>query len=408
MKKTILDNGLTIITDKKQGDFVTASYYVNVGSIDEPINSIGIAHLTEHQVFKGTVTRDKNKIWKDVQQFGGSLNAYTTELYTCYYCTIMKDYWKNALDVVSDIVWNNTIPEEEFELEKSVVIEELKMYNDDAQYRVYDLVKKTLFKNCRNRWNNGGTPQTVSNITREKLVDFITKNYIPKNVVLAFVGDVDHEEIVQFISKYIDGYEFVDSVQHNRQNVSFLNIEDAKDYIDGTQSTMASVWEVSCTNDKEDYLNELCASIIGGGFCSRMMEIREKYGFAYTVSCFSNTYGYNDKAYMEIYAGLNKENIEKTKEIILKNLKELKENGITEDEFNTAKIRTISSLKKKFLYCEDVVNMLFYSWSVCSKCLEEQDYLKVLNSITYNDLNEYMKNMINLDKIAFMVVEQKQ
>jgi predicted Zn-dependent peptidase len=182
MKSTTLNNGLEIITDKRNEDFVNIAYMIDKGSMDEPDDKLGIAHLTEHMVFKGTANRDKDQIWEDVSKFGGSMNAYTAENHTAFYCTILKEYWEEALDVLSDIVWNNTLPEEEFDLEKSVVVEELKMYSDEGKHVVLDLLTKTIFPDIENRWNNGGTPETVSEITREDVSEYIENYFIPKNI----------------------------------------------------------------------------------------------------------------------------------------------------------------------------------------------------------------------------------
>ena len=226
MKKTILDNGLTVITEQTDEDFVSMGYIVNKGSFDEPNDCLGIAHLAEHQVFKGTANRDKDEIWLDVQQYGGDMNAYTAENSTAFHCTILKEYWKTALDVISDIVFNNTIPEEEFELEKSVVIEELNMYHDDATHRVMENITKTIFRKYANRWTNGGTPETVRNITREQLINFINSNYIPSNITLMVTGNVKHEQICEFVSDYLEGYEFAKTSINNRVVNPIITIED--------------------------------------------------------------------------------------------------------------------------------------------------------------------------------------
>jgi len=407
IQKTILDNGLTIITDKKDGDFVTAAYYVDVGSIDENENTRGIAHLTEHLVFKGTATRDKNELMREIQDYGGEINAATTEMYTYFYSTILKEYWKTVLEIVSDIVWNNTIPEEEFELEKSVVIEELKMYDDDARDRVFSLMTKTLFKDCKNRWNNGGTPETVSKITREQVIDFISKNYIPKNITVCFTGDVEHQEIVSFVKNYIDGYEFSQTSYSHRKKITQLNIENAKEKLDGTQSTMIAVWNTIMKNVKDMFVCQFATTILGGGWGSRMMEIREEYGYAYTVTSTFDTYGFDDVSYVGIYVGLNKENIPKTKEIILENLKKLNTQGITQQEFMQAKRRMMSSLKRNYITCDDRTLFMFDSLCLKFDIFEEQDYVNLIEEITFDDVNNYVKNW-NIDNIAFMIMEQSR
>lgn len=407
MKTTILDNGLKIITDETDGDFVTASYFVNKGSIDEKESTLGIAHLAEHMVFKGTTTRDKNEVWEFVQRNGGELNAYTSTNSTCFHCTSLKEFGFDAVEIVSDLVWNNTIPQEEFELEKSVVIEELKMYHDDAEHRVYDLATKTLFNKYKNRWSNGGTPETVSKITRDDMVEYINRVFVPQNITVCVTGNIKHEDVVDYISSYIEGYEFSDSNENYRDAVDELNLVDGFETIDGTQSTMFAVWETKINNERELMINSILSKILGGGFGSRMMPIREVYGYAYTVYSNYEFNSYDDKAYCFVYAGLNKDNIEVTKQLIADNLDKFISDGITEAEFNQAIVRNISSLKKKKCFCEDLNDFKLSQLSFGGS-LSVDDLIKILDTLTLEEVNEYIKNVFSNHKVVYMVVEQKQ
>ena len=407
MKTTILDNGLKIITDETDGDFVTASYFVNKGSIDEKESTLGIAHLAEHMVFKGTTTRDKNEVWEFVQRNGGELNAYTSTNSTCFHCTSLKEFGFDAVEIVSDLVWNNTIPQEEFELEKSVVIEELKMYHDDAEHRVYDLSTKTLFNKYKNRWSNGGTPETVSKITRDDMIEYINRVFVPKNITVCVTGNIKHEDVVDYISAYIEGYEFSNSNENYRDVVDELNLADGFETIDGTQSTMFAVWETKINNERELMINSILSKILGGGFGSRMMPIREVYGYAYTVYSNYEFNSYDDKAYCFVYAGLNKDNIEVTKQLIADNLDKFISDGITEAEFNQAIVRNISSLKKNKCFCEDLNDFKLSQLSFGGS-LSVDDLIEILDTLTLEEVNEYIKNVFSNHKVVYMVVEQKQ
>ena len=405
MKTTTLDNGLKIITDEVDGDFVTASYFINKGSIDESENTLGIAHLAEHMVFKGTTTRDKDEIWEFVQKNGGELNAYTSETSTCFHCTSLKEFGLDALEIVSDLVWNNTIPEEEFELEKSVVIEELKMYHDDAESRVCDLATKTLFSGYKNRWANGGTPKTVAAITRDDMLNYINRVFVPKNITVCVTGNIKHEDVVNYVSSYIDGYEFSDTKEDYRQKVNALDVEDGFDTISGTQSTMLAVWETRIASERDLMIAAIIKMVLGGGFGSRMMPIREVYGYAYTVYSSYKFYGYNDKSFMFVYTGLNKENIGVTKELIAEKLNEFTEYGITEDEFRKAVVRNISSLKKEKCFCEDL-NDFKLSQLAFNGVLNVDDVIAILESLTCDEVNQYIKQVYKDKKLVYMVVEQ--
>lgn len=403
MKSTTLNNGLEIITDKRNEDFVNIAYMIDKGSMDEPDDKLGIAHLTEHMVFKGTANRDKDQIWEDVSKFGGSMNAYTAENHTAFYCTILKEYWEEALDVLSDIVWNNTLPEEEFDLEKSVVIEELKMYSDEGKHVVLDLLTKTIFPDIENRWNNGGTPETVSEITREDVSEYIENYFIPKNIKIVITGNINHEKVVKFMKEYLQDYEFKNSSVNYRVDTKEIKIANATQSLVGSQSHLVAYLPIKIDNEKDDFMAQMFCDIMGDGFGSRLMEIREKYGYAYTLGC-SYIYYPNDVALMYCYVGLNIDNIEKTKELIIENFNKVKEEGITNNEFESNMIGTLSDFKKAEIFCEDN-NMDKINQIINEMPYDNKKNLKTLQSITKNDLQTFIdSNVIN--KIGFVVVEQ--
>lgn len=406
VKEQVLDNGLKVVVNETDSEFVSIAYAINKGAWDETEDNLGIAHLVEHLVFKGTANRDKNAVWEDVQQYGGDVNAYTTDTHTAFTATILAEYFKVALDVLSDIVWNNTIPEEEFELEKNVVMEELKMYYDDASDRVKDLSTATMFKDYPAFHNVGGTVETVSKITREQVLNFINRNYIPQNTTLFVTGNVDLEEVVAFVTEYLEDYEFPTDLVDSRPVVSELNIESAEDTIDGTQSTMIATVPVKVSNPKEFIIADIISDILGGGFGSRLMVIREQYGYAYTVYCALNASDMVQPAWLEVYVGLNKSNIENTKTMIKEIFDDFIENGITDKEFNRVMITYKTDLKKNYETASRTNSIMVGNYMVGFPFVTEEEYVKVLDSVTKEDILDYIEDNFADYKMAYYVVKQ--
>lgn len=409
MNKTILNNGLTVLTNTTNEDFVSIAYVVNKGAHDEPLDALGIAHLAEHVVFKGTANRDYKKLWEDVEQYGGSMNAMTTYSHTAFTCTILKEYWKVALDVLSDIVWNNTIPDDEFELEKTVVVEELKMYRDDGERRVFDLCNETVYKDYPNRRTNGGTPETVQAITRNQLVDFINNNYIPKNTTVIVSGNVSHEDIVSFVDNYIDGYEFAEKPETHCVEVQNVNIaEDVSEPFHGTQTHMIAYWPIQFTSLKDYLVTMITCKVMGGSFGSRFMEIRERYGFAYVVSCCTSLSNIHEIGNMMMcYTASNKQNIQKIQELIIENIKSVVADGITEKEFERAKNCCISGIKREFIFCDDYVGFIFTNM-MYDLPFDENDVISTLESITMSDVQDFICKNFDIDNVGFIVCEQTE
>lgn|SRR5574344_88570 len=404
MKSTKLDNGLEIITDKRDEEFVTIAYYVNKGSFDEPTDRLGIAHMAEHMVFKGTVNRDKDELWRDIEQYGGEMNAFTSYQCTTFYCTILGEYWKTALDVLSDIIWNNTVPEDEFDLEKSVIMEELKMYYDDGQSRVIDLLNSTRYAETKNHCLNAGTVETVSKISREQLLEFIHNFYIPNNIKIVVTGDVEHNKIVDFVKDYISDYVFKKTTEEYYQNIKKMKVQDAEESMDITQSHMICYMPLNIKTEKDIYMADIVSQALSGGFGSRLMEIREKYGYAYTVRT-SVWYMKNEMSAFECYVGLNYKNIDKTKELILKNYADVIKDGITEKEFNSAKICFLAFIKKNDIFCEDANESKIISITD-GLSYDYDKNVKLINSITLKDVNKFIKKNFDIENCGFIVIKQ--
>ena len=402
-----LKNGLKICIEHINSDFVTIGYYVNIGAFDEPLNCLGIAHLTEHLVFKGTLNRPANIIFTEIERLGGSMNAYTTETHTVFYVTILKEYWKEAIDVLSDIIWNNTIPEEEFGREKDVVLEELKMYNDDGQRHIMDVMTKTAFINTPNKWNNGGTIQSVSAITRQDVADFIDNFYVPQNITLYVTGDLQEEDFITFVQDYTDQYSFNEEIISYRDDTKKVVISNVQEDFDATQSHLVMYFPFTFNENLHDLIiTELAQDIFGNGFGSRLMEIREKYGYAYTIFC--DNFLTKPDSLIYVYVGLNKNNIDKTKRLMLEKMEEIREHGITEEEFDTAYNCLKTQLKTKALFTESMNDFRISLMGNNIDCNDSsfQNIIQQIESVSLEEINAFYKNTFNPDNVGFIELLQ--
>ena len=150
MKTTILDNGLKVITKNNPNSKIcTIGYIIKSGSYHENDNERGMAHVVEHMMFKGTIHRDYKQINHDIESVGGYLNACTSFEYTKYYCSMPKEQWQVGLDVMSDLIFNHTIPEDELKKELEVIKEEIYMYDDDPGSYVCDQLYRKMFKKIK-------------------------------------------------------------------------------------------------------------------------------------------------------------------------------------------------------------------------------------------------------------------
>lgn len=402
MNKTKLKNGLNIISQYNDVDIVSISYLINCGSYDEELDERGIAHFTEHMLFKGTTNRSSKQISEDIEGIGGILNAETSFQYTKYYCSVPADYWKIGVDVLSDLVWNNLIPEGEFERERNVILEELKMYDDAPSSKVYDLLFTHLHPSYTNRQLAGGTIETVSKITRQQMLNFIDKFYNPKNITIVAAGKIDHEELVQFVEKLMSSIEFKDTLTNVGEEFIADSL-DREDLIEHKEIAQAHVcWGMFGPEPQErDYITgKVIATLLGGNSSSRLYQsIREKQGLAYNIYMYSMMT--KDLSLLIGGVSLEENNIDKVKNEIFNEFDNLKNELVDIEELNRvksfikgiSKINLETTIEKNNFICDNVIYDTEH---------DIEFYYQAIDSITPLDIKNFSNKYFRDDNICFV------
>lgn len=342
-EKYTLKNGLTVVLVPVKNVFsVDLKLCVRVGSQYERKEISGISHLLEHMNFKGTEKKpDSISLIKELEQNGGIQNASTDNQFTEYSSHIGFEYAEIALEFLSDIFTNSIFPETEFEKEKGVVIEEIRMYEDEARAKAFDTFLRTLYGDQPAGWNIAGVEHTVKNMTRNELVKYYKEYYQAKNSFLFVSGNYNSKSIKKLIEKYFETKSKTNKISlpkvkivTDRPRVSWFK-KDTKEthFVLGCNSYKAS--------DKNNYVLEIIDCLLSSGLNSRLyLNIREKLGGAYYI--FSDYEAYQDRGIFAIYGGINtdKTNIILTE--VVKEINRLKTEKVGKEELLKAKNKQIS------------------------------------------------------------------
>jgi len=206
-KKTRLKNGLRIIAHRMPNmQSVAVGIWINVGGRYESFANKGTSHFLEHLLFKGSKDYSCRRIKESIEGVGGSLNGFTSEELTCYLIKIPSRYLGLALEVLSDMVINPTLPEVEVEKEKQVILEEIKMYKDLPQIYVHELLDELLWPNQPLGMPVIGRVDSVSKVTRVDLDLFKRKFYTPSNIIVSAAGLLEHNKLIKSVSTYTFGF----------------------------------------------------------------------------------------------------------------------------------------------------------------------------------------------------------
>lgn len=407
VKKTVLDNGLTIVVDTiNTAKSVAISYFVNAGSYDEKDYPAGISHFIEHMLFKGTKNRSAREINKSIDSVGGIMNAYTDYLMTKYYCIMPFDQWKLGLDVFSDLIWNHTIPEDELERERTVILEEIKMYNDDPQSVAYDFLHKEMHKGYDARQSIIGTSESVKSITKEDILNYVSEFYQPNNITLVVSGNIEESEVVDFIKNYEitrNGKTTKDVVDLFKPNILSSETKTLSREIEQAHLTWGLF--VPGSSSKESFTAEVIANLMGGSMSSRLYQIiREERGLCYTLSV--SYYDLIDSGMIVGYVGLDKSKIEEVKDVVIEEFEKLRVELLDETELK----ETINNNNGQMLIRTESTSSIndFVGRQIISGLNPDlEDYLDNIKQVGQQDVKDFSNKYFTPDNWQFIEVVPK-
>jgi predicted Zn-dependent peptidase len=336
--KTVLDNGVRIVTEViPYVRSVSLGVWANVGSRDENQSQNGISHFVEHMVFKGTKNRSVRDIAQSLESLGGYLNAFTTKEQTCFYARVLDRHVTEAMDVLSDLVQNATFKTEELEKEKLVVIEELRNAEDDPEDIIHDHFEKALFPTHSLGFPIIGTEENLRRFRRDDLQSHISSYYCPSKIVVSAAGNVDHKQLVSLVRKSFKNYPMAEGSTKRIPGPSKTVKPSFREILRPINQAHVCLGTVAYgLRHKNRYPLLVLNALLGEGMSSRLYQnIREKYGFAYSVYSFLNML--SDSGAFGAYVGTDKKNIDNSIELIHKELHKLKKKLVSHAELERTK-----------------------------------------------------------------------
>ncbi|MBQ4549066.1 MAG: insulinase family protein [Bacteroidales bacterium] len=344
----ILPNGIKIIHRHRPGAIAHLSLMVSTGMRDELSNENGLAHFIEHLLFKGTKKRRAFHILSCLENVGGELNAYTTKEETCIHASFLKEYYNKAIDLISDIAFNSTYPANELEKEKEVIIDEINSYRDSPAEEIFDEFENNLYRGHEMGRNILGTVDLVNSYSRNDIIRFLRNNYSTDKMVIATIGDIPFNKFKNKIISHFSEFQKKTTVSH-RTTFSklpvFNKIEERNNHLSHCIIGGLAYHIDSAKKMQMVLLN----NILGGpGMNSRLnLNIREKYGFAYTIESQYNAY--SDTGNYSIYMGVDPQSLDKAIDLVFKELNKLKNNKLGSIQLSNAQNQLVGQLA---LSCE--------------------------------------------------------
>ena len=306
--RTTLPGGLRIVTEAMTGvRSASVGVWVPVGSRDETPALAGTSHFLEHLLFKGTARRSALDIAMEMDAVGGECNAFTEKEHTCYYATVLDRDLALAVDVIADVVLDATIAEQDVDVERGVVLEEISMRDDDPGDLVHDEFAEALFGTAPIGRPILGTEESIRALTRRRIDGYYRSRYTPESMVVAVAGNVDHAEVVRLVraafAGRLDPSAAAPPVRAGNgpvRNLPHRAVSVVQD--DTEQANIVLGCRGLSRHDPARHALGVLSAALGGGMSSRLFQrIREERGLAYSVYSFTSSYA--DTGLVGVYAG---------------------------------------------------------------------------------------------------------
>ncbi|MBI4974727.1 MAG: insulinase family protein [Candidatus Omnitrophica bacterium] len=403
-KMVLLDNGLRVAAEQMgHMESISLAIWIRTGSRFEDRSFNGISHLLEHLLFKGTTTRDMKKIKEEIEGRGGSFNGFTAEEFTCYLVKVLSKDIELGVDILSDMVLNPRLDDEEMKKEKDVIIEEINMYKDIPSHYVHEILTEMLWPNQPLGMPLAGTAESVMAITKEKILSYKNEHYSPKNMLLVGTGRINEDDIVKLSKRYLSKPS--DSAIPKFEKVKLGQSEPKVDlHFKETEQTHVALGLHAINRFHPDrYVLALLNIILGANMSSRLFHIvRDELAICYEIS--SSARLYDDDGVFVVGMGVDDKKLNEALGVVMRELKRMKNEPVPNEELKRAKEYYRGQLL--FALEDTMSHMLWLGEKIITgeKDFNAAKILGRIEAVTPEDLMKVSKDMFKDSNLNLAVI----
>lgn len=384
VRKTVLDNGIRVISETlPSAHSVSLGVWVENGSRHEKVNEQGLSHLLEHMLFKGTERRTARDIAREVDSVGGMLNAFTSREFSCYYAKVLARRLPLAVDLLADVIRFPRFDLDELEKERRVVLQEIHMVEDTADDLIHDLFSQTFWHNHTLGTPILGTAESVGAFDRNALIAFLQQRYCGENLLICAAGDLDHDDLVDQLDRAFRGLlakgrrPAVVTPEYGRHLVICAKDLEQVHLCLGTRALPQ--------NHPNRFEGYLLNALLGGSMSSRLFQrVREERGLAYSIYSYLNCH--SDAGAFVIGAGAAPSDARAVVEIILKEMRSLRDRPVSYRELTAAREQLRGNLLLSMESTENRMTRLAKNEIYLGRQLSLKDVLHGFDKVTAEDV----------------------
>lgn len=403
--KTRLDNGLTVIIEEEHAaPVVSVQMWVRVGGADETDKEAGISHVFEHMLFKGTEKRKVGQIANMIESVGGDINAYTSFDNTVYYTTVPSRHFATGLDIISDAIQHSSFDPDELKKELEVVLEEIRMNDDSPSRNIYKNLLATSYTAHPYKRPVIGFKETVNTFTREQILKFFKKWYIPNNMTLVIVGDVNKDAALKAVKESFKDFKKAPDPHKKRP------VEPAQEGFRTKlitqpvkEARFGMGFHIPDAKSGDTYAIDVMSVILGGGHSSRLYKkLKIEQALVHDISSYPMSL--KDPGIFLITGSLESKNADKAVYAALREITRLRTEGPSHDELEKAKI----NLESDFVYqretMQGIADKLGYFETMFKDLDYEKKYLEGIRKVTTDDIKKTIGKYLNASNLTAAVL----
>ncbi len=403
IRRQKLPNGLTVITEQMQHiRSASIGIWLQTGSRDEDPEWNGISHFIEHMVFKGTKHRSAEDIARQVDSIGGNMDAFTAKECICFNVKVLDEHLPIAMDVLSDLVLNPTFDVKDIGRERGVILEEIKMDEDNPDYLVHEIFTQNFWKDHPLGKPILGTKETVRKFEQPVVFDTYSQRFSPGNLVVAAAGNINHERFLDLVKKHFEHMQPVQNGFHGQPpKVVPRIIMRNKKALEQVQICIG-VPSHPIAHEKR-YASYILNTVLGGGMSSRLFQnIRERQGLVYAI--YSDLNPYRDTGCLCVYAGTSRESAARVVESVIAEFRSLKSTPVPDEELRRCKDQLKGSLMLSLESSTARMSNLARQEMYFDRFYSLDELIDRIEAVSAQDLQSLATDFFHTDNIAVTVL----
>lgn len=405
---SVLNNGIKLITIKRNTQIASVHIAMKIGSIYEKSKERGISHFIEHMLFKGTKTKNNEELNDILEKRGGEYNAYTDYSCTVYSITALCEELEDSVKILSDMIQNSTFPENELEKERGVILAEIRASMDDIEDYSFNKINEIAFRKSPLRYDTLGEERKVKKFTRDQLVDFYEKYYVPNNCHISIVSPFEHHEMVDIVQKYFKEWKYSELAREEVVIEKNIPVKEISNKNNIEQSTIIYAFTFHGLTKEEELALRILNHKFGESANSILFrELREDRGLAYDVYSHLDMTNYVKTLY--IYTAVGTENVNEAVSVIDSSISKIKSGEINFNDDMVILMKKVlrTAVASTLEDSADLGNYVIHQSLEDENIYEFVEDMKNLELIKSEDIYKVAKKVFNNPSIHILLPYNK-